>query len=416
MDSDKLHGNRKVDYQATDLICFLAMGRIRRVAIVLRMSGSAGRDILSGVFHFTRSHPHWHTRLFQMPDEFTPENFQTEMSNGIDGIIASEPGPDETARQVCASGVPVSFIGDPGAILAKRRSHVAFTRNDDEFIGHLGARYLVSLGSHRSYGFVPTVSNQYWSAARQKGFTEELSARGFPANVFRSPGVVGSREDLAALKAWLADLPKPAAVMTAWDTRATQVLGLCKEAHINVPRQVAVLGVDNDELLDESCDPPLTSILPDHEKLGFVAARTLERLMSARKGKGPEPFLARPLKIVERESAAASSPAAHLLARATDFIRRNATKGIRPNDVAEFLGVSRRLADLRFQQFSGESINEVITQCKLEAVKKLLATTSRPIKTVSEACGYADIAYLKTLFKRRFGYTMRDWRARNRAL
>ena len=84
------------------------------------------------------------------------------------------------------------------------------------------------------------------------------------------------------------------------------------------------------------------------------------------------------------------------------------------NDVADFLGISRRLADLRFQQFSGESINETITYHKLEAVKKLLATTTRPIKIVSEACGYADLSYLKTLFKRRFGCTMRDWRRQNR--
>ena len=116
------------------------MKHIKRIAIVLRMSGAAGRDILSGIFHFARSHPHWHTRLFQMPDEFTPEHFETEMSNGIDGIIASEPGPDETARQVCASSVPVSFIGDPGPILAKRRAHIEFTRNDDEFIGKRDSR------------------------------------------------------------------------------------------------------------------------------------------------------------------------------------------------------------------------------------------------------------------------------------
>ena len=392
------------------------MKRFKRIAIVLRMSGAAGRDILSGIFHFTRSHPHWHTRLFQMPGEFTPEAFLTEKAAGLDGIIVSEPGLDETARLVCASDIPVSFIGDPGPILAKRKHQIAFTRNDDEFIGHLGARYLASLGSHRSYGFVPTVTRQYWSGFRQKGFTEELAGRGLAANIFNSPGTVGSKEDLEALKAWLLALPKPAAVMTAWDTRATQVLNLCKDAHIKVPRKVAVLGVDNDELLDESCDPPLSSILPDHEKLGFVAARTLERLMSARKGKPIEPFRVRPLKIVERESAVASSPAAHLLARATDFIRKNATKGIRPSDVAEFLGVSRRLADLRFQQFSGETINEVITRYKLEAVKKLLATTSRPIKTVSETCGYTGLAYLKTLFKRRFGCTMREWRAQNRTL
>ena len=97
-----------------------------------------------------------------------------------------------------------------------------------------------------------------------------------------------------------------------------------------------------------------------------------------------------------------------------DFIRKNATKGIRVNDVVEFLGISRRLADLRFQQFSGETINEAITNCKLEAVKKMLATTSRPIKIVSESCGYTDLAYLKTLFKKRFGTTMREWRNQNR--
>ena len=390
------------------------MKHAKRILIVLRMSGTAGRDILSGIFHFTRSHPHWHTRLFQMPGEFTPDAFRTAQTDGIDGIIASESGPDETARLVCDSGIPVSFIGDPGPILGKRKGQIAFTRNDDEFIGHLGARYLVSLGAHRAYGFIPTASRQYWSVFRQKGFSDELMLRKIDAHIFCSPGFAGTHEDLAALREWLVALPKPAAVMTAWDTRATQVLALCKDARIKVPGQIAVLGVDNDELLGESCSPPLTSVMPDHEKLGFVAARTLERLMSARKEKPIAPFLTRPLKIVERESAAAASPAAHLLTRATDFIRKNATKGIRPNDVAEFLGVSRRLADLRFQQFSGESINEVITHYKLEAVKKLLATTSRPIKTVSETCGYTDLAYLKTLFKRRFGCTMREWRTQNR--
>ena len=389
--------------------------RQKKVAIVLRLSGAAGRDILSGIFFFTKQHPHWHTHLFQMPSEFTPEIFRMAMADGLDGIIASEPGPDETAWLVYRSSVPVSFIGDPGPILSKRKSGLVFTRNDDEFIGHMGARYLVSLGAHRAYGFVPTTSRQYWSDSRLKGFTDELAARGIDADVFRSPGMAGGNEDMAALKTWLEALPKPAAVMAAWDTRATQVLSLCKDAQIKIPSQIAVLGVDNDELLDESCAPPLTSIMPNHEKLGFVAARSLECLMSARDRKTSGPFLARPVKIFERESAVASSPAAHILARATDFIQRNATKGIRPDDVAKFLGISRRLADLRFQQFSGESINETIVNCRLEAVKKLLAATNRPIKIISETCGYTDHAYLKTLFKRRFGCTMRDWRNQNRA-
>ena len=389
------------------------MKRVKRIAIVLRMSGTAGRDILSGIFHFTRQGANWHTRLFQMPDEFTPEAFQTEMAVGLDGIIASEPGPDETARLVCRSNVPVSFIGDAGPILSRRKSRIAFTRNDDELVGRIGGRYLASLGQHNAYGFVPTTSRQYWSISRAKGFSEELSKRGATAAVFASPGSSGSREDLAALKDWLVALPKPAAVMASWDTRATQVIAMCKDARIKIPSQVAVLGVDNDELLDESCDPPLSSILPNHEQLGFVAARTLNGLMAGRLGKSAAPFLVRPIKVVERESAVASSPAAHILSRALGFIQKNATKGIRPGHVAEFLGVSRRLADLRFQQFSGETINETIVRHRLEAVKKLLATTDRSIRAISDACGYTDHAYLKTLFKRRFGLTMRDWRAQN---
>lgn len=377
------------------------------------MSGAAGRDILSGVFYFTRMHPNWHTRLFQMPSEFTPDAFLAECAVGLDGIVASEPGPDETAALVRDSKIPVSFIGDPGPVLSARRSGIAFTRNDDDQIGRIGARYLASLGAHRAYGFVPTTSRQYWSDSRERGFTEELKLHNAEPVVFHSPGAAGSREDLAALKEWLSALPKPAAVMTAWDTRATQVLNLCQEARIKVPRHISVLGVDNDELLDESCVPPLTSILPDHEKLGYAAARALERLMAERVHKESRPFLIRPVKVVERESAIASTPTSHLLSSALEFIRKNAVKGIRVDDVAKALGISRRLADLRFQQFSAETINEAITRQKLDAVKKLLATTNRPIKVISEACGYTDLAYLKTLFKRRFGCTMRDWRRQN---
>lgn len=311
------------------------MKRKRKVIVVLRLAGSAGRDILSGVLLFARQRPHWHTRLFQMPDDLTPEDFRALADEGCDGVIMSEPGSDATAALLRDSTLPVAFIGDAGPILSARPTGIAYVRNDDREIGRRGARYLLSIGRRCSYGFVPTLSRQYWSEARHASFRDELAANGIGLRTFDSPGPsAGSPQDLDALRRWLESLPKPAAVMAAWDVRATQVIETASEAKIAVPRQLAVLGVDNDELLDESTVPPLTSIRPDHEKLGFVAARELERLMNGR----PTP----------------------------------------------------------------------------SAVKRLLATTDRPIKKVSVACGYADFAYLKTLFKRRFGMTMRDWRARQR--
>ena len=385
--------------------------KTRKIIIVLRLSGTSGRDILSGIFLYTRQKPHWHTRIFQMPTELTPDVLSALTREGYDGVIASECGSDETARMLRDSSLPISFIGDPGPILSQRTTNMTYVRNDDEHIGRLGARYLDSLGNHRTYAFLPTSSDQYWSRLRYRGFADELKKRGRPCICFSSPGPAGSVEDLAALKDWLLELPKPLALMAAWDTRATQAIHLCEEAKIRIPQQVSILGVDNDELLDEATNPPLSSIQPDHERLGFVAARELERLINGRPGKMGAAYLAPPLRLVERESAVATAPAAHLVTRATDYIRKNATRGIGPNDVAAYLGVSRRLADLRFQQFAGETINAAITTRKLDAVRKLLATTDRTIKNISLACGYADLAYLKTLFKRRFGMTMSEYRS-----
>lgn len=382
----------------------------KKVAIVLRMSGAAGRDILSGIFHFTRMNPHWHTRLFQMPSEFTPEQFKVLEAEGFDGIIASEPGPDATARLLSASKLPIAFIGDAGPILSRRKTKISYIRNDDVYIGRLAARYLAALGSRRSFGYLPTYSSQYWSKGREYGFCDELKIRGHATAIFKPLWPAGSKEDFSDLREWLKGLPKPAALLAAWDTRATQVIQLCTEAKLKIPEQISIIGVDNDELLDESTTPPLTSILPDHEKLGYVSARELERLMKGKVPSSSPAFLARPVKIVERESAIATAPAAHIITRATDYIRKNAIKGIDVADVAEFLGISRRLAELRFQQFSGESINEMIIRVRLDAIKKLLATTRRTIKSITLSCGYSDVSYVKTLFKRRFGMTMRDWR------
>ena len=121
------------------------MKRTKRIAIVLRMSGTAGRDILSGIFHFTRQGANWHTRLFQMPDEFTPEAFQTEMAVGLDGIIASEPGPDETRRSVrigaaARCGVSCRSLWWGGGMPAAREEAVRYA-----FLPWLATAFILAL-------------------------------------------------------------------------------------------------------------------------------------------------------------------------------------------------------------------------------------------------------------------------------
>ena len=119
--------------------------------------------------------------------------------------------------------------------------------------------------------------------------------------------------------------------------------------------------------------------------------------------------------IVRRESTADVSHSGKLVQKAVAFIRKNAVRGISVEEVAKHLGCSRRLLDLRFRELQGCTVGETIIDERLGEVKRLLATTREPIESIAIACGYENSNYLKNLFKKRFGVTMRDYRRRARA-
>ena len=95
---------------------------------------------------------------------------------------------------------------------------------------------------------------------------------------------------------------------------------------------------------------------------------------------------------------------------ALEFIRQNADKAIKVSDVVQHLGVSRRLADLRFREIQGESILETITRCRLAEIEKRLLTTNLSIRKIARNCGFSSVSYLETLFTRRYGETLHRYR------
>lgn len=54
--------------------------------------------------------------------------------------------------------------------------------------------------------------------------------------------------------------------MTCDDNQGLHITEACKQNKIRIPEEVAVLGVDNDEMLCDLSDPPLSSIGLDIEK------------------------------------------------------------------------------------------------------------------------------------------------------
>lgn len=384
---------------------------IRNVAVILRLAGASGRDLLSGISRYAREHCHWRMTIFNGPD-ITPETLVRDLGTGLyDGVITSESETDDAIAMLARLGLPLVFIGWHGNLRRIPAARIAFVRNDDEDIGRLGARHLHALGRFRAFGFIRAEPRTYWSLLREKGFRSELAHLGGRVRLLKLAHTAHDPSVDRALADWLKALPQPAAVMVSYDELAVRVLDACRDAGITVPRQMAILGVDNDALLCDFATPPLSSIYPNHLREGEMAAGELERLMSVRRA---APMLrhafCREKTIVERASTATLAPAAHLVEEALRFIRQNAARALTVEDVVRHLRVSRRLADLRFREFGRGTIAAAIRQERLAHVADRLRETDLPINRIASACAFENLQHLANAFKRHYGVTMSDYR------
>ena len=173
-----------------------------------------------------------------------------------------------------------------------------------------------------------------------------------------------------------------------------------------------MLGINNDTLICENCHPKLSSLEPDFEREGYLAAETLDRMMADPVSLRPSPrtLYVGVKDIVRRDSTAESSPSGKLVQKAIAYIHRHALEGIGVADVVAHLQVSRRLADLRFHELQYTSIGEEITRVRLAEVKRLLRSTKDPIDSIAVKCGFRNPNYLKNLFRKRFSMSMREFR------
>lgn len=379
----------------------------RKVIVALEMTDASGRNQLMGIFRFLGYDRHWDIRLLQTPDELTPGVVTSAVGEGIDGMITCVEGVPGTVEALVAAPFPVVALDLDSPVLKTRRHNISFAWTDDDGIAVRGARFLSGLGRIGAFAFVPSINDEGWSHRRESAFRREIARQGASCQVF--PG-----GDAHALGAWLEGLPRPVAVMAASDFRARQVIEACHDRNLDIPVQVAVLGVDNDELLCDYPSPTLSSVLPDFEDQGFKAARELARMMNARRPCAPRIIPCSVKGIVARESTHPFAPSENLVRRARAFIAREATNGASVADVVAHLGVSRRLADLRFRQITGKTIGETLTRTRLDAVIRLLRQRHVPLSEIPGRCGFANANALRNLFRRTYGVPMRKWREKGK--
>lgn len=372
---------------------------IPTVVAALDLSGSSGRRILAGILAYINAGHAINLKLLTKPEDLKPTDILWAKSNHIDGFVAFVT--PTTASEFARSNVPLVTFDFVPPELYKRQRNITLLIEDNEIIGKAGADYFLSLGRFACFAFVPDSKSRGWSRLRQRAFVKRLREKGQITTFYKGNDTT--------LESWLLRLPKPAAIMAPYDFLAKDILDACRRLKIAVPEQVAVLGVDNDELLCDYSYPTLSSIGYDQEQFGTLAMETIDKMMRRNSGRRKLTIL-RGMKVFERGSTRPLPSSSHLVERALSFIERHSLDGISAKDVVAHLGVSHRLANLRFSKATGSTIHREIEARKLKSVLRLLTTTDMPIQKISTLSGYTNPQRLKYVFKLRYGLSMSEYR------
>lgn len=377
------------------------------VALIIETSLAYGRGVLRGVARFGREHQPWSVYLEQRSLYDPAPPWLADWKG--DGIISRASSP-EIARSIAALGIPTVDLNEEVAGLG-----LPLIYNDHNAIGRLAAEHFLERG-FRHFGFIG-YDDIAWSGHRHSGFAGAVKERGFDCSGYRWTKPADSRDrlphwekEIAAVARWLKQLPKPAGVMACNDFRGVQLIDACRRAGIAVPEEVAVVGVDNEEVACELANPPLTSVVPDAERIGYEAAKLLDQLMQGKEPAQRE-LAVPPRGMVTRQSTDVTAIEDATVAAAMHFIRKHACDGIGVEDVLDTLTVSRSVLQRRFRATLGRSVHEAILGAKLDRVKRLLVETDLPLPDIAARTGFKHSEYLSVVFKKRVGETASAWRA-----
>ena len=332
----------------------------------------------------------------------------TEASlNGVVGHFADV----EAAEELLTSGLPAVDISSAGI-----GSKMVRVTSDDVAVGRVAAAYLLSLGLVH-YGFFGSRARDD-SLSRERGFKQTIAAADLTCDSFLWPAsdrvVTGPEEEPnGELARWVAALPKPIGVLASNDRRALQLLAVCRKLGKAVPDEVAVLGVDNDEVFCELANPPLSSIALSTQRIGYEAGRMLERMMRGEKPK-ENTLLIPPVGVVPRQSSERGVILNADVAAAVRYIALHVQDDLHVADVVREVAVSRRTLDQRFLQVLGRTPAQEILRAQVEMAKQTLAETDESLTRVAAMSGFKNAKQLGASMRRISGTTPTAYRRKHR--
>jgi len=370
------------------------------VLLFIETAREFGRGLLHGIARYSRLHGPW--RVYRWPgalDSSLPEWKHLK----LDGAIVRDV---KVVEGLVHSGLPVIFAQH------NRDSYIPFPAiiTDSRAIGSMAAEHFLDRG-FQNFAYCG-LDEFAWSRGRAQHFTQRLQQADFEVELYHPPAsksTRAARSEQNRIADWLRSLPVPVALMCCNDDRALQVVEACKLAGLSVPDDVAVLGVDNDVLVCDLADPPISSVALNTETAGYEAAKILDHLMKGGTMTGQE-IAVRPTHIVTRMSTDILAVTDPDVAAALRFIRRNPNRFMQVDDVVEATNVSRRVLEKRFKATLRRSVHQEIRRVRINNIIPLLVGTDMSITEIALHCGFDGVEHISRYFRKETGVSLRDYR------
>ncbi len=382
----------------------------KNVALLIESSRSYGRGLLRGVAQFSRTQGNWSLLHEEMTIDADLPTWLEDAE--VDGIIARLD--DHIIDPLRRLNVPIVDVR-----CRRDYSDIPQVETDDRHVSQLVFEHLWQRGFRR-FAFCG-YRGAHYSENRLGGFREMVSAENCPLSVYETDGDPGhaltSIERLGVLDVeplfeWLSNLTPPTGLFVCNDIRGQQVLNACRKLGISVPDDLGVIGVDDDDAICPLSDPPLSSVRPDADRIGYRAAEKLSEMMHGRTTRSEIEYIP-PTGIAQRLSTQVIAVEDREVARACQFIRENACNGIDVSDVAKQASMSRRQLERRFRTALDRTPREEITNIQVSRVKQLLTETDMSLEQLAPLAGYDYKESLSSIFKRETGETPGHYRLRS---
>jgi LacI family transcriptional regulator len=382
--------------------------RVRKVLLLIETSRAYGRGLVEGVARYAEESGRW-SIYFEERGLNDPLPRWLRQWHG-DGIISRTLHKADLERLV-ALRLPLVEL------YAGAKSKVPRVCQDEIAVASLASEHFFDRGLQNLAFF--STNHAHWIESRRRAFEQVMQSSGLSCTVFDFPpntrtGCKKARslDDRDVIR-WVRKLSKPCGIFCASDLFAMRLLRACRSGGIAVPEEVAVLGVDNDPVFCGTSYPRLSSIDLGSERIGYEAAALLDRMMSG-KPAPKENVCIRPNQIFVRESTDILAIDDVEMAQAVRMMREQACLPLKIAQVAEAVGLSRRVFEQRFCIVLGRSPKEEILRVRMDRAKMLLATSDLSVATVAKKSGFTSLEYFTRAFRKHAGMTPRAYRSSQR--